>query len=259
MSKILHNGILKDADSAHISYQDSGFAFGLGVFDTALIIDGEMEHARFHFQRITHDSKLILGQSPYARLDAYLADIRTLLAAEDLLEGRVRVRTSIYGGAFGKPLSPVTKIHTLTDAVPAPDPSDLPPIHAILTDAFPRVAGSLFENCKRLDYSRAYAARRLAESHECNEALITNTLGHVICATTSNLFLVDEKGQWITPPLSEGILDGTTRRAVIEEKTVLEAPLSVADIMSAPALYLTNSISGIRKIESLKNLIKKRA
>ncbi|MGE4314294.1 MAG: aminotransferase class IV [Pseudobdellovibrionaceae bacterium] len=259
MSKILYDGLLKDAQSPQLSHKESGFAYGLGVFDTALIIDGEMQHAKLHFDRLVHDAKMVLGQSPYTQLEAYLADIRTLLAAQNMLEGRVRVRTSIFGGQVTKPLAPITDIHTLTDAGYAPDPSELPPIHAILTDAFPKIAGSALENCKRLDYTGAYLARRLAESHDCNEALLTNTLGHVVCATTSNLFLEDDTGKWITPPLSEGILDGTMRRAVMEELTVFEAPLSVADVINAPALYLSNSISGVRKIASLKNLIRQKA
>jgi branched-chain amino acid aminotransferase len=89
-----------------------------------------------------------------------------------------------------------------------------------------------------------------AHDHGANEALILNTEGHVVCATTSNVFILEE-GRVLTPPLTDGALDGITRDFVMRNIPVKEHSLSMERLLSADGVYLTNSINGIRPVEKL--------
>lgn len=117
---------------------------------------------------------------------------------------------------------------------------------AVITD-FPRIARAKIENCKRLDYTRSFAARREAQKRGADEAILTNTDGNIACAATSNLFIV-ENGVWTTPPLSDGVLAGITRATLIGEKQAREESISIPRLMNADEVYICNAMAGLRKV-----------
>jgi branched-subunit amino acid aminotransferase/4-amino-4-deoxychorismate lyase len=81
-----------------------------------------------------------------------------------------------------------------------------------------------------------------------DEAILTNTNGDIACAATSNVFIV-EKGRWITPPLSDGVLAGITRANILAEKlAALEESISPERLRAADEVYLCNSFTGLRKV-----------
>ncbi|MGK5089769.1 aminotransferase class IV [Bdellovibrionota bacterium FG-2] len=57
-----------------------------------------------------------------------------------------------------------------------------------------------------------------------DDALLCNSDGHITEGTTFNIFYV-KRGILVTPPLEIGILDGTTRRAVLEVAHELKIPV----------------------------------
>ena len=126
-------------------------------------------------------------------------------------------------------------------------PAKTPVTCAVVTD-YPRIAGCVLENCKRLDYSRSYAARRAAEKMGAQDAILTNTNDNIACGTTSNLF-IEENGMLITPPLSDGVLAGTIRRKILEEKNAKEESISIERLKNTNKVFLTNSFTGLRKVE----------
>jgi len=99
---------------------------------------------------------------------------------------------------------------------------------------------------KTLAYLDAIAATAEARAAGCDDALFLNTLSRVASTTMANLFaLID--GRLTTPPLGDGVLDGTTRRVVLEEAKAAgidagEASLTRADLDRAEAMLLTNAV-----------------
>jgi branched-subunit amino acid aminotransferase/4-amino-4-deoxychorismate lyase len=73
-----------------------------------------------------------------------------------------------------------------------------------------------------------------------------NTRGRPACAAAANLvFRID--GEMVTPPLSEGVLAGTTRTRLLEAlPEMVERRLTWAEARKADALVLTNALRGIR-------------
>ena len=245
MSIIYLNGDFIKNTSPLISHRDCGFTTGIGIFDSMLCINGKPQHLTEHHERIIHDSKTVTGIKP--NLDNFEVHIQDLLKKNNLTTGYARIRTTITGGVVTAPLAKTENLMTLIDVAPCTAPPETPITCAIITD-FPRIAGCALENCKRLDYTRSYAARRKAESLGATEAILTNTDGNIACGATSNIF-IEENGVLITPPLSDGVLAGVTRRKIMEERDVKEESISIERLKSAKNIYLTNSFIGLRPVK----------
>ena len=242
----LNNNYVDDAQ-ALISHRDSGFTTGIGIFDSMLAKGNTLIHAREHFERIIHDSKIVIGLTPSFNFEEFEKICLALLEKNKITTHCARVRTTVTGGIVGAPLSPAQTPTFLIDVAEASSPENISPVKCVITPDFPRIAGCILENCKRLDYTRSYAARRKAEELGAEEAILTNTQGNITCGATSNIF-IEENEILITPPLSDGVLAGVTRRKLIEEREVIEERISVERLHNADKIHLTNSFIGLRDV-----------
>ena len=78
------------------------------------------------------------------------------------------------------------------------------------------------------------------------DVIFTNEKGQVTEGAISNIF-IKSNGVLYTPPVSCGLLDGTFRRHLLENRRipVKEKILYKDDIIKADKIYLTNSVRGI--------------
>ncbi|QAA92598.1 aminotransferase class IV [Pollutimonas thiosulfatoxidans] len=68
---------------------------------------------------------------------------------------------------------------------------------------------------------------------------------HQLCeGSRSNIYVQDGAGQWLTPALSCGLLPGVQRQALLEQGLVREATLTKVDLISSPALRVSNALRG---------------
>jgi len=247
MSILFLNDEYIDEDDFKISYQDSGLSTGNGVFDSMLAHNGTPVYLDDHYDRLMHDASIVIGNSPNLPKEKFLQLCANLLEKNNLTNGYARIRSTITGGPVSAPLAPSTHPTFFMSVGHAAPPNEMKPIKcAIITD-YPRIAGCALENCKRLDYSRSYAARRQAQELGADEAILTNTNGNIACGATSNIF-IEENGTLITPPLSEGVLAGVTRKNLMIERDVKEEIISLNRLKYADQIYLTNSFFGLREI-----------
>lgn len=254
MSKIIWlNGEFVTADSPVIPFDDGGFLRGLGVFDTLLGENGIPVKAEEHFARLIDNCETCLLYKPGLTLDWFRDTATQLMDKTGLSEGHARIRTQITAGITKEMLGKPEKPLVMMMAVPVAIPATPVPVHAYIVEDYPRIANCIFENCKRLDYTRSYFAKHKAAELGGSDAILTNTDGNIACATTSNLFIV-ENGQFITPPLSDGVLNGITRKAIIQKHGAIEESISKERLLNAENAFLTNSILGIRPVEKINDV-----
>jgi para-aminobenzoate synthetase/4-amino-4-deoxychorismate lyase len=84
-----------------------------------------------------------------------------------------------------------------------------------------------------------------AKSAGCNEAVFLNERGEISEGSRTNIFMVAESGEMITPPLSSGLLNGCLRQELIAEGRCQERVLYPADLVRAKEIYLGNSLRGL--------------
>jgi len=82
-------------------------------------------------------------------------------------------------------------------------------------------------------------------THGCDEVILVNDRGELTEGTRTNLF-IERDGRLLTPPLDCGLLDGTLRRALLNDpdRAVEECVLYPADLQGA-AVFLGNSVRGL--------------
>jgi len=74
-----------------------------------------------------------------------------------------------------------------------------------------------------------------------DEAIVTNGDGKVCEGAVTNLLLKIED-QWITPPLSDGVLPGVVRALVIENCGVKVRSIEIFEIVNIESAFLLSSL-----------------
>ena len=87
-----------------------------------------------------------------------------------------------------------------------------------------------------------------AREKELDDALILNSKGNIIEASSSNIFWRINR-QWFTPPLSDGCVEGIMREVFMGQNKVIEKSCSMSELNKADEILLSNAIQGLRKFE----------
>jgi len=82
-----------------------------------------------------------------------------------------------------------------------------------------------------------------------DDVLFLNLRGEVTEGAISNVF-VEKDGRLFTPPIECGILAGVYRRHLLETRAnIEERVLDLDDLRHADAVYLSNAVRGLRRVE----------
>lgn len=98
-----------------------------------------------------------------------------------------------------------------------------------------------------------------AKKRKCSDVLFFDQLGNATEASTSNIFAVVDHKTILTPKLSSMVLDGVTRRKLIEylrgsKVSLIESDISKSELESSQEIWLTNAIQGIRLVDRYEKL-----
>lgn len=123
--------------------------------------------------------------------------------------------------------------------------SNLPSTVRLLLAAQPMPSQDMFLRHKttlRLRYDFAWQA---AEKNGAFDTLFVNEKNHLTEGGRSNLFIRRE-GQWLTPPLSEGVLPGVMRALLLADPAMnaTEATLTLGDLRRAEEIFVCSSLRG---------------
>jgi branched-chain amino acid aminotransferase len=112
----------------------------------------------------------------------------------------------------------------------------------------------------------AYVNSALAsdEAHRCgfDDAIFLNDSGHVAEGAACNIFIM-RKGKLITPPVSENILEGITRNAIMELAhkelgiDVVERPIDRSELYICDELFFTGTAVGIAPVTQVDHRLVK--
>lgn len=209
-----------------------------GVFETLLAVDGRPIELDPHLERL-EASLAILFDS------ALPADARRLAldGARPLALGRLRLTaTPLEGGRIGLDLAAESLDPEL--AFPARKRS-------VELRSLPLEGG--FGSHKWAD--RGLLERAEAELPDGAAPLIVDRDGAALEASRANVFAV-RGGALLTPPADGRIVPGITRRRVLDlfrasGREAREEPLSLADLLGADEVFLTNSVRGVEPVGSI--------
>ena len=230
-----------------IGLDDRGLLLGDGLFETVLARAGELVDLEAHLARMVAGCAVLGLPAPDPGQAEAL--MRRALTDAGLTRGRAAVRLTYTAGSGGRgldrPQAPQPRLFaTAAAAAVAAGPARL------MISTVARNEGSPASRLKTLSYLDNVLARRQATAAGADEAVMLNGRGEVACAAAANLFWIAQ-GRVFTPSLACGVLDGIVRRAVMAAWAVTEVAVGAEALDSAEAVFLTNSLIGVRAAASL--------
>lgn len=95
------------------------------------------------------------------------------------------------------------------------------------------------------------ARQRAQALHSVDEVVFLNEHDELTEGSITSLF-IERGGTLLTPPLEAGLLPGTLRAELIATGRAREARLTLADLQTAEAIYLGNSVRGLMRARWLR-------
>jgi len=245
--KVWMDGKLVDKDDAKISVYDHGLLYGDGVFEGIRVYNGKIFEAAAHLRRLFDSARAIRLTIPYtaAQLQAAIEETFRLNHFTDCYVRLVVTRGIGYLGLNpNKCLKPAVFIITDTIEMYPKEmyENGMPVITASVIRNHPN---ALSPRVKSLNYLNNILARIEAADAGVPEAVMLNHDGNVAECTGDNIFIV-KNGVVYTPTTHDGILEGVTRKVILElcrklGISCIEVTLQRHDLYVADEFFLTGS------------------
>src|SRR6266571_933323 len=249
------NGEFVPAERAVVSVFDRCFLYGDGLFETVLIFKGNPFRWSQHLERLQRGADFLKIQLPFAP-EALCGFASQLVARNQVQDSLLRLTLSRGVGVRGYSPKGAERPSVVMSLHPAPavDPPD-PPGWRLKTSSFRLPANEPLAQFKTCNKLAQVLARAEGDAAGAEEALLLNTEGFVVEATSSNLFWIADGVVW-SPPLASGILPGVTRGLVFElcqnlGLGVREGNVSALELQQAQGSFLSLSSTGIAQAISL--------
>ena len=243
------DGVITPISEGRIPVLDHGFLFGDSIYETLRTYKQKPFLFARHFERLRRSARAVFLDLPWSREHVYAEVLRTLQAAGDASEHRVRITVTRGAGDVG----------------PAPDTCESPSV-IIFATPLPELAAEIYEDGVEVIVSSFYRSRLLGDAKTGNllrsvlalreakaaggfEAITLTSEGKISDGITSNICLI-QGSRLLTPSVESGILEGITRAVVLDLAkragiTVIEGVLDLSEVEKSSELFLTSSTRGV--------------
>lgn len=250
-SKIWLDGQLVDESEAKISVFDHGLLYGDGIFEGIRFYSGRVFKLEEHIKRLFLSAKSILLQLPWTQQEVIQATVDTI-KANGLTNGYVRlVITRGTGGLGLNPyLCPKPSMFIIAKTIQLYPVENYENGLELITCATRRpTPASLSPQVKSLNYLNNVMAKIECIQAGVMEGIMLNEQGYVAECTGDNVFII-KNGEILTPPVSDGSLDGITRQVIfdlcqIEDIKISEKSMTRYDLYTAEEAFLTGTAAEV--------------
>ena len=248
------NGTIVSQD-ANILTQNRAFLYGDGVFETVKVINNKILFLEDHYFRLMSSMRVIRMEIPMNFTMEYLEKQILALVNKNGLSASSRARITVYRNDGGYYLPQNNTVSFLIHA--AALQSTLYSIEKmnyevdLYKDFY--VTKQLLSSIKTTNKIINITGSIFANENGLDNCLLLNDSKNVVEALQGNLFMV-LGNKLITPPVSEGCLNGVMRKQILSlakkmgNLEVVEAAISPFDLQKADELFITNVIKGIQPI-----------
>ncbi len=251
---INYNGQLYSSETI-LSNSNRGFLYGDAVFETVKIVNSKILFLEDHYFRLMSAMRIVRMEIPMNFTMEYFEEQILILVNTLNYSQSARARITVFREDGGNYLPETNTVSYLISA------SKLQSQHYSIennqyeVDLYKDyyVAKHLLSSIKTTNKIINVTASIFAKENSLDNCLLINENKNIIEALQGNLFmLVDNK--LITPPISEGCLNGIMRKQIISivkkmpKMVVAEEPISPFELQKASELFITNVIKGIQPI-----------
>ena len=253
------NGTIQDSSNLVIE-NNRGFLFGDSVFETMKVVNNKVLFLEDHYFRLMASMRICRMEIPMNfTMEYFETQVLNLLNATADIENDCRVRFSVFrtGDGFYLPktnetgfIVTLSKLENVMYAV-----SNTAYEIELFKDFY--ITKQLLSTLKTNNKMVQITGSIFANENGYDNCLLLNDDKNVVEALQGNLFML-LNGELITPPLSDGCLNGIMRKQIIEIVSKIEGvkfvekSISPFDLQKADELFITNVVMGIRSVSKYR-------
>lgn len=255
------NGDLQ-LESSDMLLNNRAFLYGDGVFETIKVAHGKVLFLEDHYFRLLSTMRIVRMKIPMTfTMEFFEAEILKTAAANSCSDA-ARVRCTVYRNSGGYYLPQTNSVSYHMQASPLSSAaytlSEEPYEVDLYKDFY--VTMHLLSTLKTTNKMLHITGSIYAQENGLQTCLLLNNEKNVVEALHGNLFMRNGNTV-ITPPLTEGCLNGIMRKQLLrllaksEKYVVIEQAISPFELQKADELFVTNVIRGIQSVQLYRKKI----
>ncbi|KIA99224.1 MULTISPECIES: aminotransferase class IV [unclassified Flavobacterium] len=243
------------AQDDNLLIQNRAFLYGDGVFETLKIVNNKILFLEDHYFRLMASMRVVRMEIPMNFTMEYLEEQILSLLNHNSIADSARARITVYRNDGGYYLPQNNTVSFLIHATAldnkAYEVNENPYEVDLYKDFY--VTKQLLSSIKTTNKIINITGSIFANENGLDNCILLNDSKNAIEALQGNLFML-LGNKLITPPVSEGCLNGVMRKQILAlakkltDIEVVEEPISPFDLQKADELFLTNVIKGIQPI-----------
>ena len=243
------------AEEENILTQNRAFLYGDGVFETLKIVNNKILFLEDHYFRLMASMRVVRMEIPMNFTMEYFEEQVLKLVQEKGISASARARITVFRKDGGLYLPKTNEISFLIHATLLENTSYALNMAEYEVDLYKDfyVTKQLLSSIKTTNKMINVTGSIFAHENGLENCILLNDTKNVVEVLQGNLFMLTGK-KLITPPVSEGCLNGVMRKQILalakklQDIEVVEEIISPFDLQKADELFLTNVIMGIQPI-----------
>jgi len=244
VSIFLNGEFLDNRDKALVPLYDHGLLYGDGIFEGIRAYNGRIFRMQDHIDRLYHSARAIMLEIPYTK-DELSEILLETVRRTGLDEAYIRLIVSRGPGDLGidPRKCPKPAVYIIAGGIALyPKEKYAKGLRATIASTRRNRPDCLNPQVKTLNYLNNILAKIEAIQSGVDEAIMLNDSGYVAEGAADNVWVYLE-GTLCTPPTHVGILDGITRKVMMElcEENAIpwrEKNMVVHDLIRADEIFL---------------------
>ena len=248
---VYFNGKYIEENKVSLSIKDRGFLLGDGIFETILYKNKKLIFFDLHTKRLKKSLKRIFINFNESK-SSLSNKINNLIKRNNLENDKLSIRITITRGKSkrGIDILPSSKPFLLITLSKIKNNLRMKPLKLSISNIL-RNETSITSKYKTTNYLDNIIAKHEAIKGKFDDVLFINTKNNICCSSTSNFFYREDK-KIFTPPIQDGVLDGTIREILIAKRKVAVKSIKLNNLKNCKEVFITNSLFGIRPVEKIE-------
>ncbi len=256
MSRIAYvNGAYVTQPEAQVNVEDRGYQFADGIYEVVHLYRSRFTDWDLHFARLERSLREVRIALPMARaaLEVVLAEVaRRNRLSDGLLYMQVTRGVAPRDHVFPRRGTAPALVVTARRTAPYPKDVDRWTM-SVISHPDERWAR---RDIKSVNLLPNVLARQAARERGAGEAILVDAAGMVTEGAATSFWIVDAEGVLRCPPLSNLILPGCTRAALIEQLrdegiAFEDRSFSLAEARAAQEAFITSATSFVKPVVAL--------
>lgn len=182
-----------------------------------------------HLERLENSAKTLGLWQEYSK-EYFINKLKT--AVKNIKWDSVRIKLSIYNNGHNIDLYEYVNDKEIYDIAICPER-----INSKNPWIYHKTSNRCFYDSMHKFYSQKYGL---------DEIIFLNEKNHICEGSRTNIFMDFGSGILLTPSSSSGLLNGTLRAQLINQKKAKEIIIKAEDLLDEPKIYLGNSLRGLK-------------